>query len=248
VSESWARTTWGSAEAALGKGIRMGEAGPWAEIVGVAADVHHESLVERPEDTVYLTLGPGEQLAPLMSRTVTFVVRSDRVGTPGFAESLQRAVWSLEPNVPVAQVERMSDLRSRAMERTEFTLVLIGITGSMAALLGLIGIYGVTSYVVSQRFREMGIRMALGAQAMALYRMLLTRVVLTAAVGIVLGIGLAVALSRQIMPLLFGVTAVDTATYSLMSAVLLTTALLAGAIAARRVTSGAPLRALRTDG
>jgi ABC-type antimicrobial peptide transport system permease subunit len=175
-------------------------------------------------------------------------VRSSRVGTPGFAESLQRAVWSLEPNVPVAQVERMSDLRSRAMERTELTLLLIGITGSMAALLGLIGIYGVTSYVVSQRFREMGIRMALGAQAMALYRMLLTRVVLTAAVGVVLGIVLALALSRQILPLLFGVTAVDAATYSLMSAVLLTTALLAGAIAARRVTGGAPLRALRTDG
>jgi predicted permease len=248
VSESWARAMWGSAEAALGKGIRMGEAGPWVEIVGVAADVHHESLVERPEDTVYLTLGPGEQLAPFMSRTVTFVVRSDRVGTQGFVESLQRAVWSLEPNVPVAQIERMSDLRSRAMERTELTLVLIGITGSMAALLGLIGIYGVTTYVVSQRFREMGIRMALGAQAMALYRMLLTSVVLTAAVGIVLGIGLALALSRQIMPLLFGVTAMDTATYSLMSVMLLATALLAGAVAARRVTSGAPLRALRTDG
>ena len=246
VSASWARTTWGSAEAALGKGIRMSPAEPWAEVVGVVADVHHESLVDRPEPTVYLTL--GERMAPFMSRTVTFVVRSDRVGTPGFVESLQRAVWSLEPNVPVAQVERMSDLRGRAMERTELTLVLIGITGAMAALLGLIGIYGVTTYVVSQRFREMGIRMALGAQAMALYRMLLTRVVLTAAIGVAVGIGLALALSRQIMPLLFGVSAVDTATYSLMSAGLMTTTLLAGAIAARRVTSGAPLRALRTDG
>src|SRR6185503_3950162 len=239
VSESWARTMWGSAEAALGKGIRMGEAGPWAEIVGVAADVHHESLVERPEDTVYLTLGPGEQLAPLMSRTVTFVVRSDRVGTQGFAESLQRAVWSLEPNVPVAQVERMSDLRNRAMERTELTLVLIGITGSMAALLGLVGIYGVTSYVVSQRFREMGIRMALGAQAMALYRMLLGRVALLVTAGVALGLVAAVALSRLMAPLLFGIAAIDPATYAVISGVLMATTLIAGSIPALRVMSGA---------
>jgi ABC-type antimicrobial peptide transport system permease subunit len=226
----------------------MGEAGPWAEVVGVAADVHHESLVERPEDTVYLTLGAGEQLAPLMSRSVTFVVRSSRVGTSGFAESLQRAVWSLEPNVPVAQVERMSDLRDRAMERTELTLLLIGITGSMAALLGLIGIYGVTTYVVSQRFREMGIRMALGAQAMALWRMLLGRVALMVGAGIAAGVVAAMVLARQLSPLLFGVTPVDPATYSVMAALLMITALMAGAVAARRLTGDEPLHALRADG
>jgi putative ABC transport system permease protein len=246
VSASWATATWGSAQAALGKGIRMTPAEPWAEVVGVVADVHHESLVERPENAIYLTL--GERLAPSMSRTVTFVVRSNRVGTPGFAESLQRAVWSLEPDVPLARVERMSDLRSRAMERTELTLVLIGITGTMAALLGLVGIYGVTSYVVAQRFREMGIRMALGAQALTLWRMLLGRVALLAALGVAVGLVTAATLSRQMTPLLFGVAAMDPITYSVMSAALLTTALAAGAMAARRVTSDAPLRSLRADG
>ena len=131
---------------------------------------------------------------------------------------------------------------------TTLTLVLIGITGTMAALLGLIGIYGVTSYVVAQRFREMGIRMALGAQAATLWRLLLGRVVMLVAVGVVLGVLGAVWLSRLMTPLLFGVAAVDPATYFVISALLMSTALVAGAIPALRVTSGAPLRALRTDG
>jgi predicted permease len=246
VSASWARAMWGSAEAALGKGVRMTPAEPFAEVVGVAADVHHESLVERPEDTVYLTL--GERMAAFSGRTVTFVVRSERVGTPGFVESLQRAVWALEPDVPLARIERMADVRNRAMERTELTLVLIGITGTMAALLGLVGIYGVTSYVVSQRFREMGIRMALGAQALGLWRLLLGRVAALTLVGVVVGVVTAAGLSRQIAPLLFGVQAMDPGTYALMSAVLLVTALMAGAMAARQVTGDAPLRSLRSDG
>ncbi|HZI78566.1 MAG TPA: ADOP family duplicated permease [Vicinamibacterales bacterium] len=246
VSESMARAEWGNAQAAIGKRVRMSPAEPWADVVGVIGDVRHKSLIEPPEQTVYLTL--GERLAVFLSRTVTFVVRSDRVSTPGFLESLQRAVWSLEPEVPLARVERMADIRDRAMERTELTLILIGITGTMAALLGLVGIYGVTSYVVSQRFREMGIRMALGARGGVLWRMLLGRVALLAAVGVAVGVVTALALSRQLTPLLFGVTAVDPATYSLMSAVLLATALMAGAVAARRVTGDAPLRSLRTDG
>ena len=246
VSESMARTAWGNAETAVGKRIRMTPAEPWAEVVGVVGDVHHESLVEAPEQAVYLTL--GERMAEFMGRTVTFVVRSDRVGTSGFLEGLQEAVWSVAPELPLAQTQSMGSIWRRAMDRTTLTLILIGITGTMAALLGLIGIYGVTSYVVSQRFREMGIRMALGAQALALWRTLLGRVALLTAVGVALGVGTAVALSRQITPLLYGVTAVDPATYSLMSALLLATALMAGAVAARRVTSGAPLRALGTDG
>ena len=138
VSESWARTMWGSAEAALGKGVRMGD----GRAVGRDCRRRGRRAPRKPRRTArghrLPDAWPGG-MAPFMSRTVTFVVRSDRVGTPGFVESLQRAVWSLEPNVPVAQVERMADLRSRAMERTELTLMLIGITGSMAALLGLIG-------------------------------------------------------------------------------------------------------------
>jgi len=246
VSESMARREWGSAQAAIGKRIRMTPAEQWAEVVGVAGDVHQESLVEEPEATVYFTL--GERLAQFMSRTVTFAVRSDRVGTPGFLDNLQQAVWSVAPELPLARTERMGDVWRRAMEGTTLTLVLIGITGTMAALLGLIGIYGVTSYVVAQRFREMGIRMALGAQAATLWRLLLGRVVMLVAVGVVLGVLGAVWLSRLMTPLLFGVAAVDPATYFVISALLMSTALVAGAIPALRVTSGAPLRALRTDG
>ena len=134
------------------------------------------------------------------------------------------------------------------MERTELTLVLIGITGSMAALLGLIGIYGVTTYVVSQRFREMGIRMALGAQAMALWRMLLARIALLVGAGIAAGVVAALVLTRHLSPLLFGVTAIDPATYGVMAALQMMTALMAGAFAARRLTGDEPLHALRLDG
>jgi hypothetical protein len=246
VSNSMARTEWGSAEAAIGKRIRMTPAEPWADVVGVVADVHHESLVNAPEETVYLTL--GERMAAFMSRTVTFAIHSDRVGTAGFLESLHQAVWSLEPDLPLARTERMSDLRRQAMERTTLTLILIGITGAMAAMLGLVGIYGVTSYVVSQRFREMGIRMALGAQAAVLWRLLLGRVALLVTAGVALGLVAAVALSRLMAPLLFGIAAVDPTTYAVISGILMATTLTAGAIPALRVTSGAPLRALRTDG
>jgi ABC-type antimicrobial peptide transport system permease subunit len=182
-----------------------------------------------------------------LGRSVTFVIRSERVGTPGFLENIQAAVWSVNGNLPLAGVQTLGDLYQRSLARTSLTLVLLAITGAMALLLGLVGIYGVVSYTLSQRTREVGIRMALGARNAQLKMMLVRQVLLLAVLGVALGVGAAAALTRLMKSLLFGVAALDPVTYAVGAAVLLATAALAGWLPARRVTRIAPTRALREE-
>jgi putative ABC transport system permease protein len=245
VSEGMARREWGAASAAIGKRIRMTQAEPWREIVGVVSDVHHESLVEPAPDSVYLTL--GEPLARFMGRTVTFVIRSGRVGTPGFLEDLQKGVWSVDGTLPLANVQTMTDYYLRALERTTLTLLLLGVTAGMALLLGLVGIYGVISYVVSLRVREIGIRLALGAPITTLRRMLIGRVLVLVFLGITVGLAGAATLARLMQSLVFGVTPHDPLTYVVVSAILGFTAIAAGYLPARRITRIDPTVALRTE-
>jgi predicted permease len=245
VSESLARRQWGSPEGALGKRMRRSPGSPWVEIVGVVGDVHLEGVDQPAPDAVYFTL--RDELAQWMSRTVTFVVRSERIGTPGFLEDIQGAIWSVDPSLPLASVQTLGDLYERSMARTALTLVLLAITGGMALLLGLVGIYGVISYTLAQRTREIGIRMALGARDAALKRMLLGRVLALVLVGAVLGVGGAAAMSRLMESLLFGVTALDPATYALVAVMLVATAAVAGYLPARRVTRVDPMQALRAE-
>lgn len=245
VSEAMARREWGSASAAIGRRIRMTPKEPWREVVGVVGDIHHESLVEPAPEAVYLTL--GEPLAQFMGRTVTFVVRSPRVGTQGFIEDLQKAVWSLDASLPLANVQTMADYYGRAMARTALTLVLLSVTAGMALLLGLVGIYGVISYIVTLRTREIGIRLALGAQIAEVQRMLLGRVFALASAGIVLGIAGAAMLARLMETLVFGVTPHDLVTFAQVSAILGVTTMCAGYLPARRITRIDPAAALRAE-
>jgi predicted permease len=245
ISEDMARREWGSPSAAIGGRIRMTPAEPWREIVGVVSDIHHESLVEAAPDSVYLTL--GDPLAQYMSRTVTFVIRSTRVGTPGFLEELQRSVWSVDGTLPLANVQTLADYYGRAMERTALTLLLLGVTAGMALLLGLVGIYGVISYIVSLRVREIGIRLALGAQVAVLRRMLMGRVLALVLVGLALGLAGAAMMATLMESLVFGVTPHDPITYAQVAAILGLTALCAGYLPARRITRIDPISALRTE-
>ena len=138
-------------------------------------------------------------------------------------------------------------LRAPSMARTSLTLVLLGITAAMALVLGLVGIHGVLCYVVAQRTREIGIRMALGAQSAQLRRAVLGHVLALVAVGVALGVGGAALLTRLMESQLFGVTALDPVTYVAVAAVLVVTGALAGYVPARRATRVDPMAALRAE-
>jgi predicted permease len=245
VSENLARAEWGSAAAALGKRLRPLPTDPWAEIVGVVGDITSAGLDQAAPETFYLSQGYG--LAQYMTRKVQFVLRSDRVGTAGFIEDVQKAIWSVNGSLPLADVQSMGDVYQRSLARTSLILVLLGITASMALLLGVVGIYGVISYSLAQRTQEIGIRIALGAQGGALERLLLGQVALLVSVGVAIGLGGAAALTRLMGTLLFGVSAVDPATYVAVCALLVGAALAAAYLPARRAARVDPIEALRAE-
>jgi putative ABC transport system permease protein len=245
VSETLTRREWGSPSAAIGKRMRRSERSPWLEVIGVAGDIRHDGLDQPVPDTVYLA--SNEALAPYMSSAVYFFVRSPRVGTAGFIDDLQRAVWSVNGSVPLGSLQTMGEVYRRSTARTSLTLVLLSITAAMALALGLIGIYGVISYMLTERTREIGVRMALGARTAALKRMVLGQVLLLVAVGVALGLGGAAVLTRLMESLLFGVGALDVFTYVTVSAILVVASALAAYLPVRRVTRIDPLQALRAE-
>jgi predicted permease len=243
VSESLARREWGSPAAALGKRLRRSAKSPWLEVVGVAGDIRHDGLEQPAPDTIYMT--SNDSLAPFMSRDVFFFIRSERVGTSGFLDDIERAIWSVNGTAALGSVQTLGEVYQRSIARTSLTLVLLAITGAMALSLGLVGIYGVIGYILTERRREMGVRMALGAQHATLKRMLLKQVLVLVIVGMALGLGGAAAVTRLMQSLLFGVSALDPATYVVAATVLLFTGALAGYLPARRVTRIDPIQALR---
>jgi len=245
VTESLARAQWGSPQAALGKRLRLFPTEPWREIVGVVRDIHHGGLDRPAESVVYLP--QNHAMAQWSSRRGQFVLRGARVGTAGFLEEVQRAVWSVNPDLPLAAVRTMSDVYRQALARTSLTLTLLAITAAMALALGLVGIYGAISYTLAQRTRELGVRLALGARDLQLQRMLLARVLALVAAGVALGLGGAAALTRLMESMLFGVAALDPVTYGAVTVTLVLTAAIAAYLPARRVTRIDPMRALREE-
>jgi ABC-type antimicrobial peptide transport system permease subunit len=180
-------------------------------------------------------------------RTVTFAIRSNRAGTEGFLAQVRRAVWSVNAELPLASVRTMQDVYDQSLVRTSFTLVMLGIAGVMALALGIIGIYGVISYVVSRRTHEIGIRMALGARPADILRMVLGQGAELAAVGIVLGLIASYALTRLMVTMLFGVRPTDPLTFAAVAIVLIAVALVACWIPARRAMRVDPMVALRHE-
>ena len=245
ISQSFAEREWGSAMAAIGKRLRRSPTSSWIEVVGVAGDIRLDGMEQAAPDTIYLT--SNEFGAQFASRVAYFAIRSERAGTVGFLREIEQAVWSVNDNLPLGSVETLGDAHDRSMARTSLTLVLLAITGAMALALGLVGIYGVLSYVLTQRTREIGIRMALGAQNAQLKRMLLGHALALVGAGVALGLGGAALLSRLMESLLFGVTALDPATYILGALGLVVTVAIAGYLPARRVTRVDPMSALRTE-
>ncbi len=168
-------------------------------------------------------------------------MRSERAGTQGFLNEVRQAVWSVNSNLPLASVRTMQEVYDKSVARTSFTLVMLAIAGAMAMALGMIGIYGVISYTVSQRRREIGIRLALGAQRGDVLQIVLTQGAKTALVGVAIGIATALGLTELMRSLLFGVSAQDPMTFAAVAALLILVALLASYIPVRRAMLVDPL-------
>jgi predicted permease len=253
VSENLARELWGTPSAALGKRFRQIPSTPWFEVVGVVQDVRENGVHETAPAIVYWPSmtnnlqGPGHFGA---MRAVTFVVRSDRAGTESFLKEIQQAVWSVNSNLPLASVRTMQDIYGQSLARTSFTLVMLATAGTMAMALGIIGIYGVISYAVSQRTREIGIRLALGAEKNTILRMVIAEGLRLAAVGVVVGAVAALLLVRLVSAfsqLLYGVRPSDPITFVTVSVTLTIIAALACYLPARRAASIEPMHALRAE-
>jgi predicted permease len=249
VSANLARELWDNPRAALGKRIREGASDPWREIVGVVADIYDDGAQQKPPAFAYwpvLTDGFwGETIHT--TRSGVFAIRTPRASTQSLLAEARQSIWSVNASLPVFQVRTLKDVYDRSMARTSFTLVLLAIAGAMALVLGVVGIYGVIAYAVSQRTREIGIRMALGAPPAGLQRMFVRHGLLLAGIGAVLGVTAAAAVTRLMSSLLFGTTPLDPLTFVVVSTVLIAAAALASYFPARRATAVNPVEALRAE-
>ena len=227
----------------------MGSADDWCEIMGVVANVHSNGVNQEAPASVawpiYMRHFWDEQ--PMVRRTLTFVIRSPRTGSDSFVTEVRRAVWSVNANLPIADVHSLEYFHNKSMARTSFTLVMLGVAGAMALLLGVVGLYGVIAYSVSQRTREIGIRLALGATEQELTGMFVRQGLLLAGVGVACGLGSAFALMRLMSSLLFNVSPVDPLTYAAVSSGLLMTAALASYVPSRRTAAVDPIEVLRAE-
>jgi predicted permease len=250
VSEGFARESWGSAQAAIGKRIREYPSMPWHEVVGVVQDVHMNGVAEAAPAMVYWPVlmqdyyGPGTFDA---ARSVTFAVHSNGAGNESLIAEVQQAVWSVNANLPVASMRTMQDIYAQSLDRVSFTLVMLGIAAAMALALGIIGIYGVIAYTVSQRTREIGIRLALGAQKSELRWMFVRSALALTGIGILFGLGGAMGTARLMRTLLYRVSPLDPLSFAIVPLVLGAAAVLASFFPASRATAVNPADTLRAE-
>jgi predicted permease len=245
VSENLASELWGEPQAAIGKRIRESRnaAGPWLEIIGVTQNVHANGLHQRPPTMVYLPVfRKGFNL-----RAITYAIRSDRAGKESLLTEVRQAVWASNADLPVFNLRTMLDIYSASLSQTSFMLVLLAISGVMALVLSVVGIYGVLSYIVSQRSREVGIRLALGARPTALKRMFVLYGLGSAAIGIAAGLAGAVAFSRWMGSLLFEVRPLDPGTYVAVIVLLVAAVSIAAYVPAQRAMGVDPAETLRHE-
>jgi len=249
VSERLAHEYWRDPASALGKQIRASLKDDWREIVGVVGNTRDDGMDKEAPNSVYwptLTAHfEGNDI--YVRRYVAFSIRSPRAGSPSLMNDLRRAVWSVDPNLPLADVHTLDYLYRKSMARTSFTLVMLALAGGMALLLGVVGLYGVIAYSVSQRRREIGIRMALGAQPQELAGMFVTHALVLTGLGVACGLAAAPVLTRLMSSLLFGVRSVDPVTYGAVSLGLIATAALASYLPARRAAEVNPVESLRAE-
>jgi predicted permease len=249
VSKTFASEYWQRPEDALGQRIRVVSNDPWREIIGVTEDVHYDGVEKPSPAMVYWPLmmdnfaGHEQRL----QRATVFVVRSQLAGTQSLMKAIQQQVWTVNPNVPLADSETLGDLYTQSMARTSFTLVMLCVSGGIALLLGTVGIYGVITYSVSQSTREIGIRMALGAQRATVVAAFVRQTMRLTTTGIAIGLVVSSATMRFVSSLLYGVGAGDPITYITITLAVAIAALLACYLPSRRAAAVDPMLALRSE-
>jgi predicted permease len=249
ISENFAREYWRDPASAIGKRIRVGTGDDWREIIGVVANVYDDGVSQPPPTTVYwpIMMDRFEGQKETMRRELAVAIRSPRAGSQALIKEIQRVVWSANPDLPLADVHTLGYFYTKSMARTSFTLVMLAVAGSMALVLGIVGIYGVISYMISQRTREIGIRMALGAQRQSITGMFVRQGLMLTSIGVACGLVAAFATMRLMSSLLFNVSPVDPITYASITAVVVITAYIACYLPSRRASAIDPVDALRAE-
>lgn len=250
ISEDFARELAPEPAGALGKRIRTFlETDAWRKVIGVVQDVHETGLyVEGPSFVYFPALVEDMFGAPALGTpAAALAIRSERTGSASLSEEIRQAIRSVNGSIPITSERAMQALYSGSLARTSFVLVMLAIAGGMALLLGIIGIYGVISYIVSRRTREIGIRSALGAEPRQLKGMILRHGLALSAVGIAVGLGAAVALGRFMSSLLFGISSMDPAAYMAALGLIFAAAALASYLPARRAAKIDPMETLRAE-
>jgi predicted permease len=250
VSETLARELWQSPEAAVGQRVRAAGGGPWRDVIGVVADVRMNGLAAASPPTVYwpTVMADFYQGQPFfVNRAVAFAIRSPLAGSLALTRQIQEAVWSVNASLPVSAPRTMQDIYDRSLGRTSFTLVMLLAAALAALVLGVVGLYGVLSYAVSTRRREIAIRFALGARAGDVQTRIVRQGVVLAGVGVVIGLVVAAGVTRLMTSLLYEVQAVDPLTYAAVAAGLIGVAALASYLPARRASSVDPAESLAAE-
>jgi predicted permease len=250
ISQNFAVEYWGTPQAAIGKRIRVGATDDWREIVGVVGDVYDDGVSRNPVATVYWPIVNERLMGNRgvdVQGNIAFVVRSPRAGTEALLQDLRRSVWSVNSGLPVFAERTLDEFYRQSLARTSLTLMLLAVAGGMALLLSVIGQYGVIAYSVSQRTREIGIRMALGAPLAVVTGMFVRDGLRLAVCGAACGVGGAWLVVRLMDSLLYQVSAVDPATYLVVSIGLVGTCAVAAYIPSRRAAIVDPVVVLRAD-
>ena len=249
VSENFAREYWTDPQKALGRRIRPSPSAPWRTIVGVVGDERDDGVARPAPSVIYWPMLVEKLWSEdtMIYRTMGYAVRNQRQKSPTLLKEIQQAVWSVNPSLPLANVQTLDEIRADTMAQTSFALVMLSIAAGVALLLGVVGIYGVISYIATQRTREIGIRMALGAAQKDVSALFLRHGLLLSGIGIAIGIAGAAGLTRLMSSLLFGVQALDVLTYLTVAVLLGATALLATYVPALRASRIEPSVALRFE-
>jgi putative ABC transport system permease protein len=248
VSENFARQYWANPADALGKKVR--EVKDWREIIGVVGDVHQDGVDKEAPITVYwpiLTFEIEGNPAEGVRRRVAFAMRTQRTGQESFNKDVRSAVRSVAPNLPLFDMHTLNYYYSRSMAHTSFMLMILAVAAGMALLVGAVGLHGVMAYSVVLRKREIGIRMALGAQRHDALRLVVGDGLILTFVGIAIGIGAALGLTRFLSSLLYGVKAADPLTFAAVSFFLVAVAFFATYAPGRAAAKVDPATTLRNE-